>query len=285
MSEPRKPRIDSAIIAALIGVCGTVAVTLISLFANRIAPQPTPFPTWTTIPTSTIANTPVPTDAVPAGEPTSTSAPDTPTPEPTFTLAPPALGQDWTNGCISTLWKPYPPIQTTENNGCLSEPVYFFFAADGRLTFLVNGRFDNTQVYGMFAPLPANGTASIKVFLRNLQDGEIWTGVFTEPTLDSQGMVIVIPPGDVKKRMLVQKSMPGQIDVQQTQPFEQNPPLYDIVFEFSNGSITTKLMNNSAMFDPITVNSAQQWLFVGFQVQKGSNRIDAEFLDLVIQEQ
>ena len=235
--------------------------------------------------TSTIANTPLPTDTVPAGEPTSTPVPDTPTPEPTFTLAPPGLGQDWTNGCISTLWKPYPPIQMTENNGCLSEPIYFFFAADGRLTFLVNGRFDNTQVYGMFAPLPANGTASIKVFLRNLQDGEIWTGVFTEPTLDSQGMVIVIPPGDVKKRMLVQKSMPGQIDVQQTQPFEQNPPLYDIVFEFSNGSITTKLMNNSAMFDPITVNSAQQWLFVGFQVQKGSNRIDAEFLDLVIQEQ
>src|SRR6266511_3931243 len=154
MSEPRKPRIDSAIIAALIGVCGTVAVTLISLFGNRLAPQPTPFPTWTAIPTSTIANTPLPTSTVPAGEPTSTPAPDTPTPEPTFTLAPPALGEDWKNGCISTLWKPYPTMQTTENNGCLSEPVYFFFADNERLTFLVNSRFNDTQVYGMFAPLP-----------------------------------------------------------------------------------------------------------------------------------
>jgi len=33
----------------------------------------------------------------------------------------------------------------------------------------------------MFAPLPANGTASADVLLRRLQDGEIWMGVFYEP--------------------------------------------------------------------------------------------------------
>jgi len=33
----------------------------------------------------------------------------------------------------------------------------------------------------MFAPLPANGTASVDVLLRRLQDGEIWMGVFYEP--------------------------------------------------------------------------------------------------------
>src|ERR1700752_1996480 len=203
MTERNRARIDPTIIAALIGVCGTVTVAIISIIAHRLVPQPAPAIgdatlTAVVISTATITHTPIPTDTVPAGDPTSTPAPDTQTPEPTFTPAPPAIGADWVNGCISNLWKPWPTtIQTTDNNGCLSEPVNLFFAADGRLTFLANGRFDNTEVYGMFAPLPANGTVSIKTFLRNLQDGEIWIGVFAEPNIDSQGMVIVIPPGDV----------------------------------------------------------------------------------------
>src|SRR5262245_29036329 len=98
-----KRSIDPAIIAALIGVMGTICVTVITLYANRFAPlpqpQPTAFPTWTTPPTATITDTPVPTDTVPAGEPSSTPAPDTPTPEPSFTPAPPAIGSDWANGC------------------------------------------------------------------------------------------------------------------------------------------------------------------------------------------
>ncbi|HXQ39299.1 MAG TPA: hypothetical protein VN843_35190, partial [Anaerolineales bacterium] len=228
-------------------------------------------------------HTPIPTDTVPAGDPTSTPAPDTQTPEPTFTPAPPAIGADWVNGCISNLWKPWPTtIQTTDNNGCLSEPVNLFFAADGRLTFLANGRFDNTEVYGMFAPLPANGTVSIKTFLRNLQDGEIWIGVFAEPNIDSQGMVIVIPPGDVKKRLLVQKTMPGQTELQRTKQFDQNPPLYDVVFDISNGAVSAVILRDT-VFNALPVTSAQPWLFVGYQVKKGSNRIDAEFLELVVQ--
>ena len=288
MTERNRARIDPTIIAALIGVCGTVTVAIISIIAPRLVPQPTPAigdATWTAvvISTATITHTPIPTDTVPAGDPTSTPAPDTQTPEPTFTPAPPAIGADWVNGCISNLWKPWPTtIQTTDNNGCLSEPVNLFFAADGRLTFLANGRFDNTEVYGMFAPLPANGTVSIKTFLRNLQDGEIWMGVFAEPNIDSQGMVIVIPPGDVKKRLLVQKTMPGQTELQRTKSFDQNPPLYDVVFDVSNGAVSAVILRDT-VFNALPVTSAQPWLFVGYQVKKGGNRIDAEFLELVVQ--
>ena len=288
MTERNRARIDPTIIAALIGVCGTVTVAIISIIAPRLVPQPTPAIgdatlTAVVISTATITHTPIPTDTVPAGDPTSTPAPDTQTPEPTFTPAPPAIGADWVNGCISNLWKPWPTtIQTTDNNGCLSEPVNLFFAADGRLTFLANGRFDNTEVYGMFAPLPANGTVSIKTFLRNLQDGEIWIGVFAEPNIDSQGMVIVIPPGDVKKRLLVQKTMPGQTELQRTKQFDQNPPLYDVVFDISNGAVSAVILRDT-VFNALPVTSAQPWLFVGYQVKKGSNRIDAEFLELVVQ--
>ncbi|HUE97659.1 MAG TPA: hypothetical protein VMN99_00310, partial [Anaerolineales bacterium] len=200
-------RIDPAIIAALIGVMGTLCVSLIMLYANRLLPegQPEPpvFPTSTITATATITETPVPTDTVPAGDPSSTPAPDTPTPEPTVTPVPPALGADWANGCISVLWRPYPDtVQTTANNGCLaqpinlSEPVNLFFTENGRLKFLVTRSFQNPQVYGMFAPLPANGIVRIDTSLRRLQEGEIWMGVFAEPNLGSQGLVAVIPPGN-----------------------------------------------------------------------------------------
>jgi hypothetical protein len=266
---------------------GTVCVAVITLYANRIVPppQPTPLPTWTTPPTATITNTPIPTDTVPAGEPSSTAAPDTPTAQPTLPPAPPAIGSDWANGCISVLWKPYPStIQTTERNGCLLEPVNLFFAADGRLTFFVSGKFNGDQVYGLFAPLPANGKVSLQAFLKSLQGGEIWMGIFAEPDIASQGEVIVIPPGDVKRRLLVQKSMPGQVEVQRTQSVSRNPPIYEASFEFGNGSVSTTVLGDTTL-KPIPTDSTQLWLFVGYQVKKGSNRIDAEFLNLLVQGQ
>jgi hypothetical protein len=205
--------------------------------------------------------------------------------QPNSTPAPPAIGSDWANGCISVLWMPYPPtILTTERDGCLVEPVDPFFAEDGRLTFLVNGEFNDAQVFGLFAPLPPNGLASVQAFLRKLQEGEVWMGVFAEPNIQSQGMVIVIPPGNVKERMLVQKTMPGQLEVQQTASFAIDPPVYDVVFQFSNGAVTTTILRDT-VFNAIPVGAGQQWLFVGYQVAAGNNRIDAEFLNLVVEGQ
>ena len=282
-----KKSIDSAILAAIITVVGGICIALLPTALNILTPKltRTPIPPTEVVSTSTTAPTPVPTTTVPVGEATSTAAPDTPTPEPTFTPAPPAIGEDWANGCISAQWKPYPPLQTTENNVCLSEPVNNVFFADlGSLKFLVDRRFENTEQYGMFAPLPATGIASISVSLRRLQDGEIWIGVFAAPTIDSQGMIMVIPPGDVKKRLLVQKTMPGQLEVQHTATFTQNSATYDVVFEFGNGSVVARIMRDT-VFNALPVTGTPQWLFVGYQVKKGNNRIDAEFLNLVIQVQ
>lgn len=290
MSEPRKSRIDPSIIAAVIGVCGTIMVTMITLFLPKLtaAPTPTalPFASWTpaSIFTSTIAPTPLPTDTVAVGDPSSTPAPDTATPEPTLTLAPPLIGQDWANDCISVSWIPFPSVGTTETNGCRSQPIHSLFADNGRLEFVIQGRFDNTEQHGMFAKLPAKGIAKIEVFLTTLQDGEIWMGVFAEPSIDSQGIVVVIPPGDVKNRPLVQKTMPGQAQYFETQPFAQSSAIYNVEFQFGNGLVGTVIMNDTPV-DPLPVGSTEQWLFVGYQVKKGNNRMQAAFLNLVVQEQ
>ena len=285
MSNSPRSRIDPAIIAALIGVCGTVLVTLLGLYANRLVPTPAPptalpQPTWTVAPTFTDVPPPVPTDTVPAGNPSSTPAPDTPTPEPTMTPAP-KIGEDWNNSCISVLWTPYPPIEPPPSvtNGCLAQPIHSLFATSGRLEFVINGRFDNTEPYGMFAKLPANGTANIDMFLTNLQDGEVWLGVFAEPKIDAQGIIVVIPSGDVKNRSLVVKTMPGQVKYLETQSFPQISAVYTVEFQIASGSVKTVIMRDTPI-DPLPVGSTEQWLFVGYQVKKGNNRMQAAFLNL-----
>jgi hypothetical protein len=307
-------RIDSTIIAAVIGVMGTLCVTVVTLYINNFVfqPQPQPQPqstdpvqqaTWTapatsTIPpTSTITNTPVPTDTVPAGDPTSTPAPETPTLEPSLTPVPPAIGADWGIGCISSLWRPYPDtVQTTINNGCLSQPVIMsleqvnlFFTESESLKFAVSRTFENPQVYGMFAPIPANGLVRIDTLLRRLQDGEIWMGVFADANLSSQGLVAVIPPGEnMKKRGLIQRKMPEQAELNHLESFSddplQDPPRYSIVFELSNGEVRIQKLQDTE-FSPVVLNSAQPWIFIGYQALPGTSRIDAEFLNLLVQGQ
>jgi hypothetical protein len=240
--------------------------------------------------------TPVPTDTVPAGDPTSTPAPDTPTPEATLTPLPPAVGADWVNNCISTLWRAYPDtVQTSANNGCLvqpvnlSEPVNLFFTENRRLKFVVTRAFESTQIFGLITPLPANGTVRVDTYLRRIQDGEIWIGVLAGPNLASEGLMAAILPGEnVRRRELAQKKMPEQVEIQRLETFYeaagQDPPLYSITLEFGNGEVRMQKLGDTE-FSSVPLNSAQPWLFVGYQVTNGSVRLDGEFLNLAVQGQ
>jgi hypothetical protein len=216
--------------------------------------------------------------------------PTTPTP------APPAIGSDWINGCITVLWRPYPDtIPTSANNFCLSQPIVFseqgniFFTENGSLKFLVTGKFENPQVYGLFAPLPENGTVRIDTLLRSVQEGEIWLGVFSEPNIKSKGLVAVLPPGEnIQRRELIQRKMPEQAEIHRVESFSddptQDPPLFTIVFELNNGEIRVQKLAETE-FTAVPLDSTQPWLFVGYQVAADNNHIDAEFLNLVVEGQ
>jgi hypothetical protein len=169
------------------------------------------------------------------------------------------------------------------------EQVNLFFTENGSLKFAVSRTFDNAQVYGMFAPVPANGLVRIDTLLRRVQEGEVWMGVFAEPNITSQGLVAVIPSDENMKRMeLVQRKMPEQSELHNVEDFyedsSQDPPRYSLVFELSNGEVRIQRLRNTD-FSPVVLNSAQPWLFIGYQVLPGNNRIDAEFLNLLIQGQ
>lgn len=289
MSDSPKKSIDPSIVAALIGVIGTIIVTLISIYANRPpAPQPTPVPPTAVVYTETVMSTVVPTDTVPANEPTSTPAPvtTTPSPIPTPTLIP--IGADWQDNCISSLWVPYPSELEVKSDdiGCLIQPFYQFYTTAGRLAFTFDDRVSTAQIYGVFAKLPSDGTVDIDVQLTTVVDGEVLIGIFANPDVDSTGAMITIPASNnvTKKQKMILKTMPGQRTFSQTtDPLSADPPIYDAHFDFTSGNIRIKVSNDQIDLGSVAVVSPEKWLFLGYQVFNGTNTIQAEFLNLIIQ--
>ena len=278
------------ITAAWIGVAGTVVVTVVTIILTR--PQPTPEPATPApiVITATSMVTAVPTDTVPPGEPTSTPAP-TDTPEPTPTEIPPvAIGQDWAQDCISSLWVPYSsvgPVDALDGlDGCFLQPVAGFEAAGGKLSFLYEARLSSAEVHGMFAPLPSeNGTVSVYVNLKELNTSDIWIGVFADPSIDSAGLLMTIPAGnDVSSRPFAEWVMPGLEKITTTSVINQGNG-YGVRFEYTAGSVKAVVLPNVTATKLIPVTASQKYLFIGYKGVNGTNRIDASFFDLVVTEQ
>lgn len=281
-----KKKMDSAVLAAIITVAGGIIVTLISTFANRpnARPEPTTAPTSAVVFTATQGNTPVPTDTVPVGEPTSTPVPATETLTPTFTAVPPvALGQDWIAGCISTLWRVYPAnIPTAERgDGCWQEPVYVFSAENGDLDFLASNA-DGIGIYGLFAPLPAeSGSVTFTVRLRTLDKVDILMGVFADADVNSPGLLMTIPEGNVKNRVIVQKdNVNSYTTLQQTSNLAQGDVGFSFTFNYSLNSIRSSVNPNVFVTNPLSVPSPKKWLFLGYRVLNRSYNVDGTFLNL-----
>ena len=280
-------KIDPSIIAALIGVIGTIVVTLISINANK-SPSATPLPTIVVITaTSAPSDTPVPTDTVPPNAPTSTPAPVTDTPEPTltFTAVPPvALGADWAQSCISTLWRPYPAnIPVLDNaNGCWKNPVHIFSANGGSLEFLSQrGSSGATEIYGLFAPLPESGSISVHVRLRDLSNVDLLMGVYAEPdVVNSQGLLMTIPSGNVKKRVIAQKdNVSSYTTLQSTGSLDQGSGFW-LTFTFSSNSASSTVNPSVFVTNPVSIPSSQKWFFIGYKGLSGSYRIEGNFFGL-----
>ncbi len=288
MSGENKKSMDPAVLAAIITVAGGIIITLITTFANRPArlPDPTAVPTWTVVPTSTIADTPVPTDTVAVGEPTSTPAPDTPTSEPTFTPTPPPIGADWANNCISSLWKVYPPsIPVQHQDGCMLQLVDKFYTTNGRLAFTYADRVSGAEIHGLFAQLPADGTASLKFKLTSVSKGEVLIGIFSAPDVNADGLFLVIPEGRSinEQRMLIRTTANNKTFSQTGEPLTSASAEYDAFFDFNSGNVTVKLKNGQVNLGTVTVVSSEKWLFLGYQVLNGTNNLQAEFFDLAIE--
>ena len=292
MSNIEKKSLDPNVVTvAVIGLVGTIAAALISVYGSRTpASVPTAVPPTAVFYTNTApVASPVPTDTVPAGESTSTPEPATSTPEPIPTPTVVPAGADWLQNCISASWVPYPSSIQAESadNGCLIQPVDRFFTTNGRMAFSFDDKVQTAQIYGMFTKLPSDGTLQVKVQLITVVNGEVLMGVFESPDINSNGVIVVIPPSNnVKKnQQMILKTMPGQRTYAKTDaPLDADPPIYDTYFDFNGGSVTVLVNKNQIeLGDKIALVSGEKWLFLGYQVYIGANKIQAEFLNLKYQ--
>jgi hypothetical protein len=282
-SSPRK--IDPSIIAALIGVIGTIVVTLITVNANR-QPAATAVPTPIVISTNTAVPSPVSTDTVQAGEPTSTPAPPTDTPVPTFTTVPPvAIGSDWGAGCISTLWQPYPanvPL-IDKGDGCWKPPVLIYSADSGKLSFLYERSGSGpVETYGLFAPLPESGSVTFTVSFKDLTNADLLMGIFADADVNSQGLLMTVPTSKNKKNVITQKdNVTAYTTLQSTSPLDQGDG-FSFTFTYTPNSASGVVNPSVFVTNPVSIPSAQKWLFLGYKGQPGRYRIEGNFSGLLL---
>lgn len=241
----------------------------------------------TETPTLTLIPSPIPTNTVPPGEPTSTPIPPTDTPTLTPSPIPPVpLGEDWMRGCISTVWSAYPEsiIPVERGDGCWREPVHAFSAENGDLDFLAErkGRGD-VEIYGLFAPLPQSGTVTFTIRLRDLSNADLLMGIFPQPEVNSNGLLMILLNGNPQKTVFIQKDPLNYVTIQGTQALDQGNG-YSISFRFDNLSVISIV--NPAVFvtNPVSVPSSQKWLFLGYKGLRDAYRIEGTFLNFELKE-
>lgn len=281
-NKPPKHKIDTwqtiGIIFILILVVGLIIFvsSFSSSFLNGAAGAETQTPTLTLIPS------PIPTDTVPAGEPTSTPIPPTDTPTFTPSPVPPVpLGEDWTQGCISTVWSAYPEsvIPEDRGDGCWKEPIHAFSAENGDLDFLFERQSGGEEIYGLFAPLPIeSGSLTLTIRLRDLSNADLLIGIFSQPDVKSQGLLMMMLNGGVESNVFIRKDPITYETILGSQRIYQGNG-YSITFRFDNLSVRS-IVNPSVFFvDPISIPSSQKYLFIGYKGLRGYYRIEGTFLN------
>ena len=234
--------------------------------------------TQTATPTHT-ATSPVEEAALaPATEaPTATST-ATPTPVP-----PVPVGEDWLKGCISTFWIAYPSTVLSEErgDGCWKEPVGAFSAENGDLDFLAERDGNGpAEVYGLFSPLPERGKVTFTIRLRDLTNADLQMGIYSQPDVNSTGLLMTILSGDVNRRSFVQKNPFNYETIQGTVALDQNNG-YSITFSFDALSVISEVNPSVFVTNPVSLPH-QKWLFLGYKGLRSSYRVEGTFLQLEI---
>ena len=288
--EPDPIRIQLTLgVLGFVGVLLTVLATIFGpIIQENLRQKNLPTQTPIVIVASPTQAAVIPTDTVPVGDSTPTPAPAINTPEPTVTAVSPVdIGKDWTAGCISSLWKPYPADVPTvdKGNGCWQEPVYKF-TADGGSLFLVSQRDARgpVEIYGLFAPLSESGKATFTVRLKKLDDVDFVMGIFAQPDVSQDGLLMAIPYGNnMKKLSILQKDNITAYNTEQGTATLDQGNGFSITFTFSEATVTGTVNPFVFVTNPFPLPSAQKWLFLGYRTREGAYGVDVEILDLKLE--
>jgi hypothetical protein len=208
----------------------------------------------------------------------------TPVPQPTATIYPPGI--DWKNGCVSSAWKIFPPEAQVKllSKGCYQEPLArtgSYFADEQKLSLLMSNPVLSAEVFGLFAQLPSSGSVHLTIDLDELENGEIWVGIFSSPDPASNGLLLLIPPGDITNRVFSLREMPHEFETYLTASFTGDNGVYLLDLYYSAGAFNFAV-NQRVFNEKYPLDYSEKWLFIGYRAKIGMNQIEASFSDLII---
>ena len=182
-------------------------------------------------------------------------------------------------GCVSTLWLPYPADThvSDRGDGCWKEPVFVFTAENGDLDFLAEGgKNEPVEVHGLFVLLPEKGKVSVNIQLKDLTLVDLWMGIFPEKDIDSQGLLMIVPAGDVDERVFVQKDPSDYETIISSRLLEQGNG-FSISFTFTENSARSTVNPSIFFTNWVSIPSSEKWLFLGYKDLRGASRLQGRF--------
>jgi len=201
-------------------------------------------------------------------------------------------GQDWVNNCIAGYdWTIYSSSDFSEvprdDSECYSQPILnVFYTNDSGLFILAQPTaLTSSKDYGLFTLLSQSGNVSVTLDLNRIDNGQVWFGIFEKPDARSTGVLLVVPPGDVRQQAFALKTMPNESRVEVSRIFQNPDGRYSLNFELELGSIIASVEGVS--MTPIPFTPRSRWLFIGYRAKlddltNGTANIQALFTDLKI---
>jgi len=169
-------------------------------------------------------------------------------------------------------------------NGCWKPPVLIYSANSGKLSFLYERTGSGpVDIYGLFAPLPESGSVTFTISFNDLTNVDILMGVFGSQDLNTQGLLMNIPASNnTKKSVIAQKdSVTVYTTLQSTSPLAQGSG-FSFTFTFTPNSASGMVNPSVFVTNPVSIPSAQKYLFLGYRGAPGRYRISGAFSDLQI---
>lgn len=203
-------------------------------------------------------------------------------------------GVDWTYSCIADYnWTIYFSDLFDEiprdELGCYAQPILdvFYTKDNGLYIFAQPVGLISSKEYGLFTQLPQSGNVSLMLDLNDIDNGQVWIGVFENSDVHSEGVLLVAPPGDVRSQAFALKTMPTEKKVEISRIFQNPDGKYTVGFELEFGSIIASV--EGVTMTPIPFTPRSRWLFIGYRAKLdnpaiGTADIQALFSNLVISE-
>jgi hypothetical protein len=194
---------------------------------------------------------------------------------PTFTPTPFPAGVDWTNECISAIWKVYPdPSGATINGNCYGEPLAGALSVrNQKLEIFYSDRASTDQVIGIFVEIPSDALVEFTLHLDNIQAGELWTGIFVEPKINANGVAVGAPAGKMDNSAFVIHKMPGD-NKYTTGKTRKDSRDYLFSYDISPSSVTVLLEKYTTLDTvPVPSTNTTRWLFIGYKVISGQTNL------------